>query len=118
MDGYDLPATAYPVEVTPVGYTAFTDAQGNFITTVDSGTYNVFPDSTSKFHPVPGSLPVTFHSQTGISSGNNFALQPVDPNLADLGVYTYEAAFQSRRAFLTAPIFITSIWAFNRFSHN
>ncbi len=79
-----MPAQAYPVNTAPVGYVTYTASNGSFETLLDSGSYTVSPDSIFNYKSNPVSLPVGFTSQTGISSGNTFALQPVDTTLRDL----------------------------------
>lgn len=89
FDGYDTFAQAYPVSTAPVGYTSYTAANGSFEVLLDSGSYTVSPDTIFNYRSNPVSIPVTFNSQTGISSGNTFALQPVDTTLRDLVLNVY-----------------------------
>ena len=84
FDGYDVDAASFPVNVAPTGAVVYTSPNGDYLTAADSGTYTLSPTTIYNYQPTPASIPVSFNSQTGSSTGNNFALQPVDTSLHDL----------------------------------
>lgn len=97
-DGYDLDARAYPVRVQPGGTTSYSSSNGQFTMMLDSGNYTLTPDTNSFFLPSPVSRNITFNSQTGISNGNDFAIQPKDTSYRDLLVHLIEG-YQSNPGF-------------------
>lgn len=85
-DGYDTYPIGLSVNVQPGNTLAFTNTNGNYQAFADSGSYIVTPQLANNIHAVPAARTVAFNSQTAISAGNNFILQPIDTSIRDLHV--------------------------------
>lgn len=85
MDGYDVPAGAYQLNITPTNATAYTLSDGNYIAAVDSGNYTISPAPQTGFHVAPTSRTVGFSSNHS-SIGNDFAIQPNDTSIRNVGI--------------------------------
>ncbi len=91
FDDNDIWANSYPVTVNPGSLVTYTTQGGDFTLPVDSGSYVIAPDTTLYFHSFPVSQQVTLNSQTAVSMGTVFALQPIDTTLKDLVLYSADA---------------------------